>query len=348
MSVSLPDYIEITTSAKESLSNFLKEKSYSSMFVLVDENTKATCLPLISNVLNNAIEIEIKSGETNKTLETCTFIWQAFTNANADRNALLINFGGGVIGDMGGFCASTYKRGIDFINIPTTLLSQVDASIGGKLGVDFNGLKNHIGLFNLPKKVIIDPVFLKTLPQNQLLSGFAEMLKHGFIKDKHHLNQLSALDISSCNWLPYLKRSIEIKNEIVIADPFEKNERKLLNFGHTIGHAVESYFITNNMPILHGEAVAMGIIAEGYLSSKLLDFELDEAQECVQIIDRFFKRIEIPENGIEDILNNLAHDKKNKGANIQSVLLKKIGKATHSIDISKENVLDAIRYYNTK
>jgi len=348
MHLSLPDYIEITQNSKQYIANYLGENSYSKVFVLYDENSKKYCFPILGNSIVNAIKIEIKSGEENKTLETCSFIWQAFTEANADRNALLINLGGGVIGDMGGFCASTYKRGIDFINIPTTLLSQVDASIGGKLGIDFNGFKNHIGLFNLPKKVIIDPVFLQTLAPNQIRSGFAEMLKHGFIKDSIHLIELSKIDLENCNWLPYIKKSIRVKNEIVVSDPYEKIERKLLNFGHTIGHAVESYFINNNAPILHGEAVALGIITEAYLSSKYLKLEGDEQKKIIEIIDSFFDRIKIPKGGINEILANLDQDKKNTNSVIQSVLLTKIGQPKHSIEISKEDVLEALNNYGFK
>lgn len=348
MAKKLPKYIEITENSKQYFDHFLIDNSYSQLFVLMDENTKNHCFPILKNTLKNANLIEIKSGEKNKTLATCTLIWEALTNANADRNALLINLGGGVIGDMGGFCASTYKRGIDFINIPTTLLSQVDASIGGKLGIDFNGFKNHIGLFNLPKKVIVDPIFLETLPLNQLKSGFAEMLKHGFIDDETHLKELSSLNIKDCDWLPYIKRSIAIKNKIVVSDPLEKNERKLLNFGHTIGHAVESYFLNNNLPILHGEAVAMGMITEAHLSSKFLNFDEDEKNRLIKIIDIYFDRVNIPKDAMKEILENLEQDKKNEGAKIQSVLLSAISKAQHSINITKNNVQDALNFYATK
>lgn len=348
MPIKLPDYIDITQTSVASLTKYLNENKYSRIFVLLDENTKIFCAPFFESLFKEAIQIEIKSGEINKTLETCNFIWETLTNENADRNALFINLGGGVIGDMGGFCASTYKRGIDFINIPTTLLSQVDASIGGKLGIDFNGFKNHIGLFNLPRKVIIDPIFLKTLPNNQLLSGFAEMLKHGFIKDQSHLEQLAQLNLSSVDWLPLIKKSIEVKNEIVTADPFEKDERKLLNFGHTIGHAVESYFINNSLPILHGEAVAIGMISEAYLSSNKVNLDVKERNKLAEIVDQFFERVEIPKNGLDEVLNNLIQDKKNEGSKVQSVLLTQIGKAKHSIEISKEEVTEAIAFYNAR
>lgn len=348
MSITLPNYIEITQNSKQYIASFLEDNSYSQIFVLIDENTKKYCLPLLDKLAVNSILIEVKSGEKNKTLATCSLIWEALTKANADRNSVLLNLGGGVIGDMGGFCASTYKRGIDFINIPTTLLSQVDASIGGKLGIDFNGFKNHIGLFNLPKKVIVDPVFLKTLPKDQLRSGFAEMLKHGFINDANHLNELAAIKIVDCNWLPYIKRSIAIKNEIVISDPLEKSQRKLLNFGHTVGHAVESYFLNNNLCILHGEAVAIGMIAEAHLSTKYLNFEEEEKNKLIKIIDTYFDRIDIPRNGMKEILNNLEQDKKNEGEKIQTVLLSAVSKAQHSINITKNDVEESLLFYASK
>lgn len=348
MVVNLPNYVEITKNAKQYIDGFLEENSYSSIFILVDENTQEKCLTVFGNSFADFTIITIKSGEENKTLTTCTHIWQVFTEANADRSALLINLGGGVIGDMGGFCASTYKRGIDFINIPTTLLSQVDASVGGKLGIDFNGFKNHIGLFKLPTKVIIDPVFLETLPLNQLKSGFAEMLKHGFIKDKEHLEELAKLGMQNTEWLAYITKSVAIKNEIVEADPLEKDERKFLNFGHTIGHAVETYFLNNGLPILHGEAVAIGMISEAYLSTKRLGLSEEEQSKIINIIDAYFEKKEIPQNGMKEILNNLEQDKKNTDSKIQAALLREIGLAKHSVELTKKEVEEALEFYNAK
>jgi len=348
MANTLPPYLEITDNSGNSLIDFLNKSAYSQLFILVDENTKTHCFPLVKNELKAVHTIEIKSGESNKTLAACSKIWQVLTDARADRNAVLINLGGGVIGDMGGFCASTYKRGIDFVNIPTTLLSQVDASIGGKLGVDFGGFKNHIGLFKLPKKVIIDAAFLATLPQNQIRSGFAEILKHACINDVNHLSQLTTIDINNYDWKHLIESSIAIKNAIVESDPFEKGNRKFLNFGHTIGHAVETYFLNNSLPILHGEAVALGMITEGYLSSKLLGLQIEERDKLIEIIDTYFNRINIPENGMKEILNNIEQDKKNEGNSIQAVLLSQLGKAEHSITISKKEIEESLKFYATK
>ena len=348
MNNTLPSYLEITDNVENVIIDILNKNSYSQLFILVDENTEKHCYPLIKNNLVKAHRIKIKSGESNKTLATCSIIWQALTDLGADRKAILINLGGGVIGDMGGFCASTYKRGIDFINIPTTLLSQVDASIGGKLGVDFGGYKNHIGLFNLPKKVIIDTAFLATLPQNQIKSGFAEMLKHACINNIEQLDQMAKIDIHNFDWKSLIESSIAIKNAIVESDPFEKGNRKFLNFGHTIGHAVETYFLNNNIPILHGEAVALGMITEGYLSSKLLGLPIPQRDKLIKIIDTYFNRINIPLNGMEEILNNVEQDKKNEGSSIQAVLLSQLGKAKHSITISKIEIEESLNFYNTK
>lgn len=348
MAQSLPKYLEITETSGIAISQFLKKNSYSNVFVLVDENTVHYCLPLVDEYIGNYQKIEIRSGEVNKTLETCSTIWQALTDAEADRNALLINLGGGVIGDMGGFCASTYKRGIDFVNIPTTLLSQVDASIGGKLGIDFNGFKNHVGVFRLPNKVIVDPWFLRTLPKNELRSGVAEMIKHAFIRDIDHLKQLGNLNLEEADWMPLIEKSVVIKNKIVEADPTEKGERKLLNFGHTVGHAIESYFLEKGKPVLHGEAVAAGMIAELYLSEKHTGLSSGDKTKLIESIDQIFDRVEIPETDWEIILTNLEQDKKNKGKIIEAVLLTKPGEAQHSIPISKEDVRESLAFYTTR
>ena len=220
----------------------LDVSQYSKIGILVDENTKEFCLPLLSEIKKSVI-IEIKSGEENKNIDSCNLIWEALTKNCFDRNSLLINLGGGVIGDMGGFCASTYKRGIEFIQIPTSLLAMVDASVGGKLGVDFNGLKNQVGLFSNPKSVIINPKFLETLPEDELRSGFAEVVKHALIVDKNLWNHLKNNPFQDLYWEEIIESSVQIKNKIVMSDPKEKGERKKLNFGHTFGHAIESYYL---------------------------------------------------------------------------------------------------------
>jgi len=294
---------------------------YSKVAVLVDENTKKDCLNLLP-ILNDSIIIEIKSGEKNKTLSTCNLIWEELSEYNFDRDSLLINLGGGVIGDMGGFCASTYKRGINFIQIPTTLLAMVDASIGGKLGVDFNGLKNQIGLFNNPQSVLIFPEFLETLPENQLKSGFAEVVKHALISDKNLWEEIISVPFNEMNWEKIIETSINIKNKIVLSDPFEKENRKKLNFGHTFGHAVESYYLEKGTPILHGEAIFIGIILE----SEISDLTQSEQNEIKNYILSNFGLPYTPSKS--NLLNFLRNDKKNFEEKINFSLLERIGGCT--------------------
>ena len=294
---------------------------YSQIAILVDENTKRDCFSKLPK-LDNSIIIEIKSGEENKNINTCNFIWEQLTKYNFDRNSLLINLGGGVIGDMGGFCASTYKRGIDFIQIPTTLLAMVDASIGGKLGINFNALKNQIGIFSYPKTVLIDPLFLETLPDNQLKSGFAEVVKHALISDKNLWNRLRNTSFEEQNWEEIIETSIQIKNKIVLSDPLEKGERKQLNFGHTFGHAIESYYLEKGTSILHGEAVFMGILLEIEISS-LSDLEKSEIKKYIL---SSFSLPHCPNKS--DLIKYLKNDKKNSDGKISFSLLKKIGNCT--------------------
>ncbi len=296
----------------------LDVSEYSRVAILVDENTKRDCLNKLPKA-DNAIIIEIKSGEENKNISNCNFIWQELTNHNFDRNSLLINLGGGVIGDMGGFCASTYKRGIDFIQIPTTLLTMVDASIGGKLGIDFSGLKNQIGLFLNPKSVLIYPDFLETLPLNQLKSGFAEVLKHALISNKNLWNEILNTPFKKLNWNEIISLSVEIKNKIVLSDPKEKGERKKLNFGHTFGHAIESFYLQKGTPVLHGQAIALGMLIEGKMSNLS---ELEKVEITAFILSNFT----LPHNPAKNqLIEFMKNDKKNSDEKINFTLLDGIG-----------------------
>ena len=296
-------------------------KDYSQIAILVDENTKRDCLHKLSN-FDNSIIIEIKSGEEYKNINTCNFIWEQLTKNNFDRNSLLINLGGGVIGDMGGFCASTYKRGIDFVHIPTTLLAMADASVGGKLGIDFNGFKNQIGIFNNPKSVLINPTFLETLPENQLKSGFAEAVKHALISDVNLWKELQNTSFENLDWKNIIKTSVQIKNKIVSDDPFEKGDRKKLNFGHTFGHAIESYYLEKRTPILHGEAVFMGMILETEMSFLS---EMDKNEIKNYILSNFALPYTPKKYNLHKFLIN---DKKNQDGKISFSLLNKIGNCT--------------------
>ena len=325
----------------------LKESSFSEVFVLVDENTEQFCLPVIKNTLpDNYRLITIKSGEENKTLATCEFIWQQLTNAHTDRQALLINLGGGVICDMGGFCARTYKRGIQFWNIPTTLLSQVDASVGGKLGVDFGFFKNHIGLFSEPDMVLIDSIFFNTLPVEEILSGFAEMVKHALIRDAEMFIELQELDLSAVDWQKWVPKSVEIKKAVVEEDPTEKGLRKILNFGHTIGHAIESYHLDKNNSLKHGEAVAMGMIAETYLSNTKGFLPENERDTIIQYLLGVFPQQEIDHNAIDPIISLTLQDKKNVKGSIKAVLLNAIGEAVIDVEITENDISESLSFYN--
>ncbi|MAX68255.1 MAG: 3-dehydroquinate synthase [Flavobacteriales bacterium] len=299
----------------------LDVSKYSKIGILVDENTKEFCLPLLSKI-KKSIVIEIKSAEENKNIDSCNLIWEALSQNSFDRNSLLINLGGGVIGDMGGFCASTYKRGIDFIQIPTSLLAMVDASVGGKLGIDFNGLKNHVGLFSNPKSVIINPKFLETLAENELKSGFAEVVKHALITDKNLWNHLKNSNLLDLDWEEIIETSVQIKNKIVMSDLKEKGERKKLNFGHTFGHAIESYYLQKGTPILHGEAIFMGIILESELSS----LSVSEKNDIKNYILSNFSLPYTPSKS--NLLNFLRNDKKNFEEKINFSLLEGIGNCT--------------------
>jgi 3-dehydroquinate synthase len=330
-----------------SLTTFLSHHDHSHIAVIVDEKTQKFCLPLIQNLLPKKFtKIVIPSGEDNKTLATCEKIWSAMTKANMDRHGLLINLGGGVIGDMGGFCASTYKRGIDFIQIPTTLLAQVDASVGGKLGIDFHGLKNHIGVFQLPKKVLIDPTFIESLPQRQKLSGYAEIIKHCLIRDADKWDIISHVDFDEVDLADLIAHSVEIKKAVVAEDPREKGLRKILNFGHTLGHAVETYLLgLGKRSVLHGEAIAVGMITEAYLAYQRNLIQADELEAIETMLFATYGRIQIKPSEIPAIIQLTAQDKKNKGSEIRFSLLTGIGDCGYDIPVSKAEMKKALEYY---
>ena len=339
--------------AYNSLNSFVEENNYSTIFILTDNNTNEYCLSRFLPFLatNKAIEImEIEAGESEKNINTCMEIWNILTELGGDRKSILINVGGGVITDIGGFVASTFKRGIDFIHIPTTLLAMVDASVGGKNGVDLGNLKNQIGVINVPKMVLIDTEYLATLPQNEMRSGLAEMLKHGLIFDANYWNQLKELkqtDFADFDTL--IHRSVAIKNEIVMQDPTENGIRKALNFGHTLGHAIESYFLENESKktLLHGEAIASGMILESYISwqKKLLSEE--EYLEIKNSINAIYEIIVFDKNDIQPILDLLIHDKKNEYGKIQFALLDGIGNIKINQEVENELIIKSFDDYKT-
>ncbi|OWY20731.1 3-dehydroquinate synthase [Sphingobacteriales bacterium UPWRP_1] len=350
--LNLPEYPVYIGNIAKQVSAFLQNNRFSGYFILVDANTCRHCLPVLQNYapsLQNAVVITIEPGEIHKNLNTCTQIWDALLTNQADRNALLINLGGGVIGDMGGFCAATYKRGINFIQIPTTLLAQVDASVGAKVGIDFGGIKNSIGAFSNPSAVFIDPVFLNTLPPTQILSGLSEMVKHALIADANILPELgNLLPLTPLiNWSSYIYQSVSIKYDIVKADPFEKNVRKKLNFGHTIGHGIESFSLhAGSEPLLHGQAVALGMIAELYLSEKKLQLPQSQLQTAVNLLRNLAPSYPIQALHFPKILHYIANDKKNKEGNINCTLLTQIGAAQIDCTVSEQEITEALHFLN--
>lgn len=337
----------------EALNKFLKESSYSKLFIIVDNNTEAFCLSKFLPYLATDLHIEIvefEAGEPNKNIETCVEIWNVLTELGADRKSLVINLGGGVVTDLGGFVSSTFKRGMDFIHIPTTLLSMVDASVGGKTGVDLGNLKNQIGVINVPKMVLIDTQYLETLSKQEMRSGLAEMLKHGLIYDKKYWEKfldLKAVDFADFDELIY--RSVEIKNEIVMQDPTEKNIRKALNFGHTLGHAIESYFLENEnkKTLLHGEAIAIGMILESFISLEKNLINPEEYRQIKTTLKSIYDDVVFEESDIEPITELLIHDKKNEYGNIQFALIEGIGKIIINQSVENELILKAFQDYKS-
>lgn len=333
----------------ESHIKWLSAKNYAGIAILMDENTAQHCWPKIKDLLASFSPtlIKIQAGEITKTLESCQYIWRQLFDIQAGRRWCMINLGGGVIGDMGGFCASTFKRGIDFIQVPTTILSQVDASVGGKLGIDFYGVKNSIGIFQNPVAVWADPQFFETLPAREIRSGFAEMLKHALIADVgqwEELLQISELD--KVDWANWITRSVSIKRAIVEEDPHEHSLRKALNFGHTIGHAVESYFLDTNQHLLHGEAIAIGMICEAWIAVQQLGLSEEELQEITSLLLWHYGHQTIPIEAYGELISTMKQDKKNTDTRIAFSLLPAIGEV-EPMETAKELVImAALDFYN--
>lgn len=331
------------------LNTYLKDSNFSKIIILADENTHEHCLPVLVGNLETEIPfeiIEIEPGEDLKTIDTATQLWEILTEFEVDRKALLINLGGGVITDLGGFVASTYKRGIRFINMPTTLLAMCDASIGGKTGIDHGYYKNIVGTFAEAEHIFVYPEFLQTLPFTELRSGFAEMLKHGLIADATHWEELTNIDeLTPDNIIPHLETSMNIKQRIVEEDFKEQNIRKNLNFGHTIGHAYESLFLQQGKAIPHGEAVAAGMIMETHLS--YLENLIDESTvfTIVNGIEKFFPKLALENFAINDVITLMANDKKNNSGKISFSLLQEVGTGIFDYHAELNNIENAILKY---
>lgn len=329
---------------RDVLKDLLAKNLHSKYIILCDENTYIHCVPEILRVFDSFhFEIiVIPSGEQNKSLESCGVVWNRLTELNADRKSLLINIGGGVLTDLGGFVASCYKRGIDFIHIPTTLLSMVDASTGGKTGVDFGSFKNQIGTFSNPLFTWVNPIFLNTLDSRQIRSGSCEMIKHGLIKEKNHFFEV----IQHMDSLgTFIESSIKIKQEVVKEDPKEEGVRKILNFGHTLGHALESYYLGSSKELLHGEAIAAGMIMEGYLSSIKCGLSLNEMKIIQEALLTYFPYQSIKSEDVENIISLTLQDKKNMRNKVLFVGLSTIGSATYDIELTHDDAKEAIAYY---
>ncbi len=355
--------LELQTMASSSKSNiilsdnlslffsFIENIEYSKLFILVDKNTKKHCFPFLDKNKTLTYHIfEIESGETSKNLETVTQLWSALTNLGADRKSILINLGGGVITDLGGFTASCFKRGMRFINIPTTLLGMIDASIGGKTGVDFNNLKNQIGVFSEAEAVFVFPRFLDSLPKREVLSGLAEIIKYGLTHDLSIWDYIKKSKNYKLIPREIIEKSIAVKEAVVAKDPKEKGIRKSLNFGHTLGHAVETYFMkqTKSEQLLHGEAVAIGMILAAYLSYKTIGLEKNSYLEISNTIQKIYKERmpRIDEKAITPILDLLKHDKKNTNGKVNFILLEDIGKVQIDCQVENSTIIEAIENYN--
>jgi len=332
------------------LEKWIEDYDASQIFILTDENTKKLCLPRIISLekCRNAKLMEIPAGDENKNLKNLTKIWKFLSQNGATRKSLMLNLGGGMITDIGGFAASTFKRGMTYINVPTTLLGTIDAAVGGKTGINFNGLKNEIGVINPAKMVLIDTAFFKTLDDANNVSGYAELLKHALIDSPGELRKLLTFDLENLDFdalRPLLETSVEIKEKIVAQDPYEQNIRKALNFGHSIGHAFESFSYERNAPVLHGFAVAYGMVCELYLSYIRLDFPKEILTEIIYWTKETYGKYPLSCKHYERLYELMTHDKKNADSSVNFTLLADVGDIRINQIVDKEEIFDALDFY---
>lgn len=337
---------DLETSLGRAVSNCPHDR----LFILTDEHTHLLCMPQLAGLpfLKDAIEITIGAEDVHKTLETLASVWQVLSEKGATRHSLLINLGGGMVTDLGGFAAATFKRGIAYINVPTTLLAMVDASVGGKTGINFNGLKNEIGAFAPASSVLLETEFLRSLDAHNFFSGYAEMLKHGLISNTAHWAELLAFDTSSIDYA-YLKKlvgqSVQVKEDIVEQDPFEHGIRKALNLGHTAGHAFESLALAENRPVLHGYAVAWGIVCELYLSHIKAGFPLDKMRQTIRFIKENYGTFAFDCKQYDRLYEFMLHDKKNTAGIVNFTLLKEIGDISINQTADKDTIFEMFDFY---
>ena len=351
--------IIISKDLHHSLTQAIDEVKHDLLFVLCDETTERLCLPVVSDYecMKDAKHIVIPATDSHKTLESLSHVWSELQRMGATRHSLMVNLGGGMVTDLGGFAASTFKRGIAYINIPTTLLSMVDASVGGKTGINFGGLKNEIGVFNNACSVILDTTFLKTMDHENICSGYAEMLKHGLINNEAMWAELLNFDLESLDNLEALDNlehldilgrmvadSVAVKQRIVTEDPTEQGIRKALNLGHTAGHAFESLALERK-PVLHGYAVAWGLIVELYLCCVKTDFPQDKMRQTVAFIKEHYGRMAITCDDYPHLIELMHHDKKNQGNTINFTLLGGIGDIRINQTATEEEIKDALDFY---
>ncbi|MFM1877451.1 MAG: hypothetical protein RLZZ241_317 [Bacteroidota bacterium] len=341
--------VHFSNAAYVALGEHFSLHKYSGVFLLMDTNTANACFPVFVKAFPEAkhwTAITIPAGESYKTIESCMEVWTKLSDYGADRKSLIINLGGGVVTDLGGFVASTYQRGINFINIPTTLLAMVDASIGGKTGVDLGGLKNQIGVINQPQMVLVDEQYLKTLSQRERRSGFAEMLKHGLIQNSLYWKELLSSNYQKVT-AAQIHTSVNIKNRVVLEDPTEQNLRKILNFGHTLGHAVESYYLNSKHQntLLHGEAIAVGMVLEAYLSVQVAGLAGADCDAIKEALLAIYSKVHIPDSDRLEIIKLLRYDKKNAFGKVYFSLLDSLGSSIFNLEVTNEMIAEAFSYY---
>lgn len=329
---------------------WLRESMLSRVFVLADEHTAQHCLPIFTAATSTQVTIHpiiVPAGEHSKSLESAIYIWKQLLSGHATRNDCLVNLGGGMITDLGGFAASLYKRGMRFVHFPTSLLAQVDAAIGGKTGIDFGNLKNMIGTWSKPDAIFILPAFLDTLDERQIRNGWAEMMKHALIADKDYWKEVKHFELSKL--ASFIHQSVKIKQEIVGQDPLENNLRKVLNFGHTVGHALEAYFLKRgNDEVLHGEAVAAGMICESWIATRCCGLSLDQYTDIANAIDAVYTRLTFPDSAIPELIDFMILDKKNANREIRMALIKSIGEPLPQVSVSMDLIVDSLRSYLNK
>ncbi len=328
------------------LKPFIARRGYSAVFVLTDTGSDRWCYPMLRPFLPAHTRIRVRRGEATKQVKSCERIWSTLLLHRADRNAVLINVGGGMVCDLGGFAAAVYKRGIDFIHVPTTVAAQADAALGGKTGVDAGPLKNAIGLFKAPAAVWVDPAFLDTLPARPARAGFAEVIKHALIADRRAFGQLSrmtALPVTSARWIRF---SVFVKQRIVDKDPYERGGRQALNAGHTVGHALEAYFLGKRKPLLHGEAVAAGLVAEAYIAFRKDLLTAGERDAVTALLTRHYRLPALPPSAFPSLVRLMRNDKKSRSGGLRMALLDGIGAVVTGQAVSAGEVVRSLQHYN--